>query len=141
MTKRRDTIIPDGAFGYAHGDRDADTGKVARTFRQWMALDGWTLEGTGGGCEAYTKETASGPVFYLTRQDDPSAPESITEPCDVGLYNGHDDVSAGHVLDWTRARSVAQGMKWADEMTAALLDAAGPERDDRGPDAPQDEAE
>lgn len=56
-----------------------------------LALDelGFSLENTGGGCEAYVahRSTISGDVdVYITVQDDPSAPESLDDAVTIGFY-------------------------------------------------------
>lgn len=56
-----------------------------------MTADGWTLEQTGGGCEAFTLDLEEGteangyPYLMLTTDGDPSIP-TATEPVVVGMY-------------------------------------------------------
>jgi hypothetical protein len=47
---------------------------------------GWQVEGTGGGCEALAYAFEDGSFFWLTAAEDPSIPERVDEPVDLGLY-------------------------------------------------------
>lgn len=59
-----------------------------------MRARGFVLEGTGGGCEAFIKyEEQGGKVIgqvMVTRECDPSVPDEMGEPVDVGYYVGEE---------------------------------------------------
>ena len=57
-----------------------------------MKARGFQLEGTGGGCDAFVRyEEQDGVTIasvYVTRECDPSVPDDMDEPIDVGYYAG-----------------------------------------------------
>jgi hypothetical protein len=51
-----------------------------------LERNGWEFEETGGGCTAYTKADDGSWYWMITKQDDPEAPESMSDPVTVGKY-------------------------------------------------------
>lgn len=56
-------------------------------FCNWLQSDGWTYEGTGGGCVAWQKETPAKMYWLLTDEDGSDVPRDVLTPCLVGLYD------------------------------------------------------
>jgi hypothetical protein len=56
-------------------------------FAEWLAAQGWTFYGTGGGCVAWTKEAPATMHFLLTDDEGMDVPRDVLAPCMVGLYD------------------------------------------------------
>jgi len=55
----------------------------------WCAREGWEEEDTGGGCSAYIR-APQGMIQRITKVDDPSMPQTVSEPIAVGRYDQND---------------------------------------------------
>lgn len=57
----------------------------------WCERTGWEIEDTGGGCSAMLKQTGVGTCCRVTRVNDPSMPQTFTDPVMAGIYDadGH----------------------------------------------------
>lgn len=53
----------------------------------WCERNGWEIEDTGGGCTALLKQTGAGTYYRVTRADNPSMPQTFTDPVMAGTYN------------------------------------------------------
>ena len=53
----------------------------------WCGGSGWEVEDTGGGCSALLKETGPGIFCRVTRANDPSMPQTFTDPILAGTYD------------------------------------------------------
>lgn len=60
----------------------------------FMRSAGWEVTGTGGGCEAFTKQDGR-TVWYLTEHADPSLPEDMNGACTLSLYHDGGDWIGG----------------------------------------------
>ncbi len=58
---------------------------------EWCEREGWEEEDTGGGCSALIR-ALDGIIQRLTKADDPSAPQTLSEPVVFGLYNWNDEL-------------------------------------------------
>ena len=56
----------------------------------WCERNGWEIEDTGGGCNALVKNTGPKTCCRVTRANDPSMPQTFSEPILAGKY-GMDD--------------------------------------------------
>jgi hypothetical protein len=56
----------------------------------WCEQEGWQEEDTGGGCTALI-HAPKGLIERITKADDPSVPQTMSEPVAVGLYNWNDE--------------------------------------------------
>ena len=61
----------------------------------WCEHNGWEIEDTGGGCSALLKEIGAGTFCRVTRANDPSMPQTFTEPILAGKYDADDRLMAG----------------------------------------------
>lgn len=57
----------------------------------WCGREGWQEEDTGGGCTALIR-APEGLIQRITREDDPSMPQTMSEPVAFGLYNWIDEL-------------------------------------------------
>lgn len=57
----------------------------------WCEREGWEVEDSGGGCSALIRQDGA-LVRRITRAGDPSAPQTLSEPVMVGLYNAETDL-------------------------------------------------
>ncbi len=60
--------------------------------RKWCGDHGWEIEDSGGGCSALLREHNQ-KIVRITRDDDPTAPQTMDEPVLLGVYADHDDDS------------------------------------------------
>lgn len=86
-----------------------------------MTARGFILEHTGGGCEAFIKyEEQDGEVIgqvMVTREEDPSVPDEMGEPVDVGYYVGEDcDICVFFMRFPSLAEFLAASQIQADEL-------------------------
>ena len=56
----------------------------------WCERNHWYEEDSGGGCSAFASQTPQG-LLRITRRDDPSCPQTFTEPITLGCYDAHDE--------------------------------------------------
>ena len=56
----------------------------------WCERNGWEIEDTGGGCSALLKKNGAGTCCRVTRANDPSLPQTFTEPVMAGTYDAND---------------------------------------------------
>lgn len=52
----------------------------------WCERNGFEEVDTGGGCTAFSR-TVDGVTILITRADDPSVPQTCTDPVNVGRYD------------------------------------------------------
>lgn len=67
-----------------------------KAVEKFWAAHGFYVAGTGGGCEALERKRIGGGYIWVTDQDDPSLPDTLTAPVCVGWYNeqGNIDLTA-----------------------------------------------
>ena len=53
----------------------------------WCERNGWEIEDTGGGCSALLRKTGVKMFCRVTRANDPSLPQTFTDPVIVGKYD------------------------------------------------------
>ena len=74
---------------------------------EWCEREGWEEEDTGGGCSALIR-AAKGIIKRITKADDPSAPQTMSEPVAFGRYNRSDELQGkiqifkGGIDEWLR---------------------------------------
>jgi len=59
---------------------------------QWCSDHGWEIEDSGGGCSALLREH-NRRIVRMTKDDDPTAPQTMDEPVLLGIYADLDDDS------------------------------------------------
>lgn len=52
----------------------------------WCERNHWYEEDTGGGCTAFSRQT-QGVLLRITRNDDPSSPQTFSDPIALGRYD------------------------------------------------------
>jgi hypothetical protein len=57
----------------------------------WCSREGWQEEDTGGGCSALIR-APQGLIQRITKEGDPTMPQTMSEPIAVGLYNWNDEL-------------------------------------------------
>ncbi len=57
----------------------------------WCEREGWIREDNGGGCSALIR-APTGIIERITREGDPSAPQTMSEPVAFGRYNWIDEL-------------------------------------------------
>ena len=73
----------------------------------WCAREGWEEEDTGGGCSALIR-SPNGLIQRITKADDPSMPQTMSEPIAFGEYTPDDNplgdarIFQGGVDEWLR---------------------------------------
>lgn len=97
---------------------------------------GFTITDTGGGCTALTAAAHDGRYALVTSADDPSAPESLDEPCVLGLVDAlgeavhqssHESVRSAIVL---ANQVLVDNLVIDDVAITAILDSLSVEDDD-----------
>lgn len=58
---------------------------------EWCEKEGWNEEDTSGGCSALIR-APTGLIQRITQVSNPAAPQDMTEPIVVGLYNWNDEL-------------------------------------------------
>ena len=77
-----------------------------------MEQAGFRLIGTGGGCTAFCLDNPRLSSYILvTDEEDPSAPESMDQPCLVGFYPSPDHTEAAFTIQLTPAQLLALNIK------------------------------
>ena len=56
----------------------------------WCEHNGWVIEDTGGGCSALLRKTGAKMFCRVTRANDPSLPQTFTDPIMAGTYDADD---------------------------------------------------
>lgn len=79
--------------------------------RHMRDLHGYALIETGGGCTAYTRTFTGGFYLLITIPDDPTAPETISEPVTIGYYGPKHSEALMH----ENCANVAAAIEWASE--------------------------
>jgi hypothetical protein len=75
---------------------------------EWCEREGWEEEDTGGGCSAMIR-APQGFIQRVTKTDDPSAPQTMSEPVAFGLYNWNDELQGeirifkGGIDEWIQS--------------------------------------
>ncbi len=75
---------------------------------EWCGREGWQEEDTGGGCTALIR-APEGLIQRITKADDPSMPQTMSESVAVGLYNWNDEllgeirVFQGGIDEWLKS--------------------------------------
>lgn len=64
---------------------------------EWCEKEGWQEEDTGGGCSALIKYDGRNNATRITRENDPSAPQTMDESVVIGRYD-HNDQLIGEIL-------------------------------------------
>ena len=73
---------------------------------------GFRMIETDGGCTAFCLDNLRlGSYILITDAEDPSAPESMDQPCVVGFYPGPDHTEAAFTFAATPAQVVALKIK------------------------------
>lgn len=58
----------------------------------WCGDHGWEIEDSGGGCSSLIREQ-NRKIVRITKDDDPTAPQTMDEPVLIGIYADSDDTS------------------------------------------------
>jgi hypothetical protein len=77
--------------------------------RAHMLREGWAVIGTGGGCEAFSRQDGR-TYWLLTDKDDPSLPDDMNQPCTLSLFDDADGSFLGGLdcVDVWQAMALAQ---------------------------------
>lgn len=82
MNGRLLRIFLDGEELFVNDSRPVHTCETVEPFK----AKGFDVIGTGGGCEAFSKELPTGYEVFVTN-DDSGIPETLAEEACIGLYN------------------------------------------------------
>jgi hypothetical protein len=89
---------------------------------EWCEKNGWEEEDSGGGCSALIKAGKNGTVTRITRADDPSAPQGMSEPVVIGQYEKDEQPVADPVLfmgginEWIADPAASRWSPYADSI-------------------------
>jgi hypothetical protein len=81
----------------------------------WCSREGWEEEDTGGGCSALIR-APQGLIQRITKANDPSMPQTMSEAIAVGLYNWKDELQGeikkfnGGIDEWLQSVGYQQRM-------------------------------
>jgi hypothetical protein len=76
----------------------------------WYWKNGWTIEHTGGGCEAFKKELDGGGFVLVTDENDPCLPASLDAPVTCGYYTNTDTYLDGQCAGFIYARNINEAL-------------------------------
>jgi hypothetical protein len=80
----------------------------------WYWARGWTIEQTGGGCEAFRKALDGGGFVLVTDEEDAALPASLEAPVLAGFYTDEDSYHDGKCNGFITARNIADAMQKID---------------------------